>query len=169
MPLSCSITLSDDASFVLTKACNITYGRIFQVITCLSPSKNVGRVVFFWILHWAELSWVEFWTLGRVVLGRVLCGPSWFWADLSCTRFENIELVSPYEKKWVWSGNTTIEACINNIALYIELYAWFRQCDCFLSTKKPWDGCRPCSPPEGGFWPLWFPYTTIYMPQNETC
>ena len=37
--------------------------------------------------------------------------------------FQNIDLVSWYQ------------ACINNIDLYIELYAWFRQCDWFLSTK----------------------------------
>ena len=89
MPLSCSITLSGDVSFVLALACNITKGRNFQVITCLSPSKM-----------WAELSSFEFYIgpscLGqsfgpcRVVLGRVLCGPSWFGpscfrAEKSCT------------------------------------------------------------------------------------
>ena len=80
MPLSCSITLSDDALFVLALACNITKGRNFQVITCLSPSKM-----------WTELSSFEFYIgpsclgqsfgplaefyVGRVGLGRAAFGP----------------------------------------------------------------------------------------------
>ena len=36
-------------------------------------------------LNWAELAWAKFCIFGRVGMGRVLCGPSWFWAELSCT------------------------------------------------------------------------------------
>ena len=42
------------------------------LLVCLYNSR-----VVYCILHWAELSQAVFWPFGRVVLGRVLCGPSY--------------------------------------------------------------------------------------------
>ena len=51
----------------------------------LCTSKNI----------WAELSY-EFGpscliNLGRVGMGRVLCGPSWFWAELSVIHMKRVK------------------------------------------------------------------------------